>query len=74
VWLILLLRFSGVKRLASFKRRLFSGAGDAIRTLANIALTNEVRRLCLKSKELYLEEVSTTCGSGWVNDEHAIFL
>jgi len=24
-------------------------------------------------KGMYLEEVSTTCGSGWVDDEHAIF-
>jgi len=31
-------------------------------------------RFASKVSELYLEEVSTTCGSGWVNDEHAIFL
>ena len=30
-------------------------------------------RLCLKSQELYLEEVSTVRGSGWVVDQHAIF-
>ena len=30
--------------------------------------------LCFKSPEFHLEEVSTTCGSGWVNDQHAILL
>ena len=28
-------------------------------------------RLCLKSQDLLLEEVSTTCGSGWVRSRHA---
>jgi hypothetical protein len=34
----------------------------------------EATRLCLKSQEIFLEEVSTTCGSGWVNDQNAILL
>jgi len=31
-------------------------------------------KLCLKSRELHLDTVSTTCGSGWVDDERAILL
>ena len=27
-----------------------------------------MKTACLKSQELYLEEVSTTCGSGWVDE------
>jgi hypothetical protein len=33
-----------------------------------------VRKLCLKSQESNLTRVSTTCGSGWVDHEHAILL
>ena len=32
------------------------------------------KELCRSSRELFLEEVGTTCGSGWVSDENAILL
>jgi hypothetical protein len=31
-------------------------------------------QLCLLSRNLHLDRVSTTCGSGCVDDEHAILL
>ena len=42
-------------------------------TLSNQVIPTD-EELCLKSPKSLLENVSTTCGSGWVDVEHAKFL
>jgi hypothetical protein len=38
-----------------------------LNTRIRVMSFNNPEGLCLKSHELYLGRVSTTCGSGWVN-------
>jgi len=44
--------------------------GLCVRTIFNA----QAAEICLKSPKSLLDTVSTTCDSGWVDDQHAILL
>jgi hypothetical protein len=58
------------KRL--FRVRLSGRGGPLFRAAAEQIVGRE--QLCLKSQKSILDTVSTTCDSGWVDDQYAKFL